>query len=707
MKTLAALILAIAGVGPADEAANLYFRVLPVEATGLTCLFGLPTESQRARFEHVARRLSELADEAEAEVDEAILALESSPGFEDDPAARAKRRRLADEERDRRIPFLKGVGAVMEVHLEPTNTPERARLARLATQTLEPLVERLDGTLAIQAAVHAALARLALGEYEAARALLEPVLKDPTVADRDRLAAELTTLRVIAAELGPDAALTLIQQTSAPRDPLRAVLYALGLEPAAQRALVMQRLRLAVPAQADLDALPPMVTIARAEGLAAESPAEAVTLLEALMQRRALAARDRAETLYLLGRILLAEGRLVDATDRFAQLAAELPEMPQAVLAAELAAECAGAVYEGNTHDDMNRARYRSALERRLGTYRDLPDTDRWRCAAAELAVVEGRHANAETLYGEVDAGGRWGQEAAAGRVLALKSMAESESDPAERERILRDLLSRSASVRRTLEGESLARVHLAEVWAMVGQGRPRDALRHLDGLDTTVTALAAEALVIRIDALGALGNQVAIAEHLDTLLETAGNEAGSTLLSMLETRRRAIERLEAAGRADEALASARQTVLPVGEALDRWLAARPDDARDHALILAAADAYRLGDRCDRAGALYDTLLQREPDLLAALLGRAECLVTSGADLPEAMAIYRRIAETIDERHGETYWLAQLRMVQILDETGRHTDRIVPHIQQLRQKDPNLGGDRFRHAFDALERKHS
>jgi tetratricopeptide (TPR) repeat protein len=257
------------------------------------------------------------------------------------------------------------------------------------------------------------------------------------------------------------------------------------------------------------------------------------------------------------------------------------------------------------------------------------------------------------------------------------------------------------------LEGESLARVHLAEAWAMVGQGRPRDALRHLDGLDTTVTALAAEALVIRIDALGALGNQVAIAEHLDTLLETAGNEAGSTLLSMLETRRRAIERLEAAGRADEALASARQTVLPVGEALDRWLAARPDDARDHALILAAADAYRLGDRCDRAGALYDTLLQREPDLLAALLGRAECLVTSGADLPEAMAIYRRIAETIDERHGETYWLAQLRMVQILDETGRHTDRIVPHIQQLRQKDPNLGGDRFRHAFDALERKHS
>ena len=46
-------------------------------------------------------------------------------------------------------------------------------------------------------------------------------------------------------------------------------------------------------------------------------------------------------------------------------------------------------------------------------------------------------------------------------------------------------------------------------------------------------------------------------------------------------------------------------------------------------------------------------------------------------------------------------------MLQILDQTGRNTEGIAPHVRRLRAKDPELGGDRYWHEFDALEKKNS
>ena len=45
-------------------------------------------------------------------------------------------------------------------------------------------------------------------------------------------------------------------------------------------------------------------------------------------------------------------------------------------------------------------------------------------------------------------------------------------------------------------------------------------------------------------------------------------------------------------------------------------------------------------------------------------------------------------------------------MLQILDRAGRNTTRIAPHIRQLRARDPDLGGERFRRAFEVLENKY-
>ena len=48
-----------------------------------------------------------------------------------------------------------------------------------------------------------------------------------------------------------------------------------------------------------------------------------------------------------------------------------------------------------------------------------------------------------------------------------------------------------------------------------------------------------------------------------------------------------------------------------------------------------------------------------------------------------------------------------MRMLQILDRTGRNTDKIVPRIRQLRQLDRNLGGLRFRREFERLQNRYS
>ena len=56
---------------------------------------------------------------------------------------------------------------------------------------------------------------------------------------------------------------------------------------------------------------------------------------------------------------------------------------------------------------------------------------------------------------------------------------------------------------------------------------------------------------------------------------------------------------------------------------------------------------------------------------------------------------------------GDAWWQATVRTLQILDAVNRNTDRIGPRIQQLRQQDPGLGGERWRRALETLEQKHA
>ena len=66
------------------------------------------------------------------------------------------------------------------------------------------------------------------------------------------------------------------------------------------------------------------------------------------------------------------------------------------------------------------------------------------------------------------------------------------------------------------------------------------------------------------------------------------------------------------------------------------------------------------------------------------------------------MSIYRRLASAGMGGEPRRWWIAQLRMLQILDRMDRNTERIAPRIRQLQQQDPELGGADTRRSFERL-----
>ena len=169
------------------------------------------------------------------------------------------------------------------------------------------------------------------------------------------------------------------------------------------------------------------------------------------------------------------------------------------------------------------------------------------------------------------------------------------------------------------------------------------------------------------------------------------------------------VTRLIEIDRPAEALERAGQELVPLAEILERWMTAHPPGGPvEGRLRRQIADAYRLGERFAAALALYDRLLAEHRHAVQLLFGRAECLYGLGeARYAEALVIYKRITAAGREASGERYWPSQLRMLEILDRTGRRTDQIVPRIRRLRQQDPDFGAERLRRRFDALENKYS
>jgi tetratricopeptide (TPR) repeat protein len=196
------------------------------------------------------------------------------------------------------------------------------------------------------------------------------------------------------------------------------------------------------------------------------------------------------------------------------------------------------------------------------------------------------------------------------------------------------------------------------------------------------------------------MGRRDEMVRELKRLVDMAGPRAAAALVAMFELRQREIQGLRDHDRGSVAAAEAQQDLLPLAQAASHWMNIH---GRNETLQLSAADAYRLAGRCNDALHHYDDLLADHPDAIEVLYGRAECLYSLGGSRDEeAMDHYRRLAVAATNRLDEHYWQSQLRMLQILRRTGRNTHRIAPYIQQLRSKDPELGGAWYRREFERL-----
>ncbi len=757
----------------ADQAADLYFVLLPVDAAGLTSFVGLPSDEQRDRAAFVAQEMYRTASLAEIEIEQAILDLESRPGYAGDIALQLQRRRLADEQRDRRIPFLLGIGAVLHARFNVNDVGEQRDLYALAAQKLTRVADLLNPPLANQARLFAAFAHTSLGEFVAAETLFERCDTDVDATPTDHFLVNIGRATVRAREAGPHESIALLhemKQQYATRDTLffrvliadcehlllksmadarsdheRARMLAASLEPYVDlldvelgvpretlRQIALTRLARGIDPAAPIDAMPALAAVAQAEMFARDDATrgKGIELYQQLLQRQDIAPADRAAALDGLGRALLADDQRRLAAETMLELATDHGSLPEAERAIELAVSIAAELHR-ESHADQNVADLlHRSLDLLLARYQNLDSIDEWRLLAVRLALHENRFADARAAIAHIPATSGAFPVAQFMRVQTTRTEAAAEADAVRRRSLAEQIITeadevapiignragRAASTTAPTSDTLLATlaVYRAEAELELGHAdKALDAIKNLADDSTIERSLIAEATRLRIRAYYATNQPALVVREIERLTAAAPEEGGPMLMMLIESTQKSVERLRRAGRMEDSTTAAQRELVPLADALASWLASNANLSIDDrkAYLLRLAEAHRTSARFADALPLYLELVRLNPDGLEATLGQAECLFALGRDsndtdkLADAMRIYRRIGAGEPDALGEPWWLAQLRMLQILDITGRNTQQIVPRILQLRQRDPALGGEHLKREFDTLQNR--
>ncbi|MEE8156059.1 MAG: hypothetical protein V3T53_13990, partial [Phycisphaerales bacterium] len=688
----------------ADQAADLLFVVLPLDASGLTRLFGLPSPSQHAQAQRVARQINELMAEAELDIERVILQIESTTDYAKSIPAQMKRRRLSDEERDRRIPFFRGIGAFLHAEFNDHDTDRRRQLYALAADLLVPLAERLEGVTIRIAQLYGGLALARLGKFEAADALFGPIVADSNIDPSTRFAANMGKVVNQIVHEGPPAGLEALDQLqqhyASGHDLFFRILIAdqqfllrrtlamngpqpqreqrlaeaftsytdlldrdLGVSRATVRAIVFARLTLAASGDVPLNRLPALVSVARAQHLAGDEKtrSQGIELFEEVLTRADLTNAQRATAGFGLARALLADDQRLLAVRTFTQLAREQATAREAERAIELAATVAADLYQRSPSDVEVRAVLGDAVSLLLERYENLKSIDRWRYTAGRLALTDQRFDSALAHFGTVTPDAEQWLDAQFMRIVVLRTWARGQTNPVDRTDRYRQLLAMiervqpmlnrgatsagNASRTETLRYYEVSlRVYEAEAWLALDE--PPRATVVLAGIEDDPAMdgpLLAQALLVRIDALYAAGRSAEVPQELDRLLQVSPDDAGMVLAAMLKARQSRVTELLDVSRNEQAADRAQRELLPLAEAIGRWLKSR-GDSDETAVRLRAADGYRLSQQYEDALRLYDELLAKRPNAQEALFGQAECLFHLPGDRDaEAMIIYRRI----------------------------------------------------------------
>jgi hypothetical protein len=675
-----------AAIWMADAAEDALTVGLSIGQCGAASAIGLPTPDQRARATALLRAALASTRAAEAAARATLDGGTASPEL----AARLDGVELA-----RRIPLIRACAATLagwSGALPDADAPAILDAAAARLTALRPGLPAAARPLA-EACLGLALARL--GRAADADAVLAPLAADRRAAPTIRALAiaglaesastspagrrrSLDMLRTRHAEALDDATRLLLGDLDF-RLARAAALDATGAEQAAAapwRAW-LDAVAAAPPATRDAVRAEAIVRIARAgDGL----DDAVVRAARALARVREPATREdgaaalrtacadpgidpavRAVAQLELGRALLLLGRAAEGADALLEYARANQSEP----ASRHAIDAAVAAARG-TGDAMLLAR---VLATAVGRFPEHPDHPAWRVEQAALALApdapeparEAPSVRAARAIDALDRADRAGITDPALRADLAIAAAEAMSEQLDGDAAL-------AALARVGPDDGLPqamRDRLLEerIRAAVVSGRSLDADTAIAGAIAADRAAAADAAARVLRRMSAVDLAMLASAPLDARRATdIARLADATVRMAPATPERdevLARALVAAGLAESAVPVARRAIEARGDRLD--------------LMLALAEA---------------------------LWG-----VGGTEGLGEAMTLYDRVGRAAPER-SPTWWLTQLRRLQILDRVGRSTESIGPRVMRLRAIDPALGGPQLASAFLELAARH-
>lgn len=535
----------------ADQASDIFFEVFSIDGFGLVALFGLPDAEQSLRASAAAARMNQCAEQAEQAIDGAIRALEGLPNFSRDVMLQQRRRQLADIERDRRIPFLRGVAAYLDGERNQRDDAQQRAAWELVARTLAPLTESLEGGPLLTARLYEGLALAQLGRFDDAEKRFASVAKDPAAAPADVFAARMGGVLNRRVAKGLQSALDglasieekyadpsllfyrvliadqqfllrrAMAESASPADrakffagafaaytDLAKIPYPAGTVPRdTLRSIAFSRLATAAgTTDAPVAQLPAIVAVARADALSRDPATrdQAIVALEAALKEPSLAPDDRASALFVLGRALFEADQPLLSAQRFCELARDHAADPQAERAIELAAALAWEEYSRAPDDASTRQTLRETLELLLLKYPNLASIDRWQYAAGRLALDEARYDDSMQRFAKVTANAaEWLDANFMQAVAAHEKAAGSGTGPAAqqlqqqtqqviakvRPEIEKGLAAVTDAARRASLLYYLAMLRVYAADATLAMGDPQKAIDALAGIESDATA--------------------------------------------------------------------------------------------------------------------------------------------------------------------------------------------------------------------------
>ena len=677
-----------------DHAEDCFTIALPAGGDVDRVIFGLAGPDARRRVRELSREMLLAAEEA----DSAAVIVIARKG-RDQPTAQLIAQ-LEQVERARRIPLLRSLAEILNTETHEYDAQKRRVMGEAALARLDALISELDDRTASIVSRYGGLAAARLGDEQRANQYLSlsrqkagqdealltladlaslraaGLLRGPSQAAdagvvlegsgsilRQLAIAELLCrLRKQAlGELGVDLQITQRAWTAPLSDVLR---HSSTKDLSSTRDAVLSKLASIERDGTPLPERDPMCLIASVDQAIdrGEPIQEKINMLETLTNDPAVLGSMQAAALRTLTRMDLAADHWSDAADRSMRLAKEHASDAASPAAIALAIRVSRELDKGvDGQDVIARNRLEKAVQMGASTFPDHPDFGLWQLERQVLAT--------EALADQ--------------RTCALEISAPTVA-----------IMQSSVAV-----NELRDRLNAAQAWIESEKGNAQAALDCLarsngESLGPTATA---RRLSAKISA------NAALAKDISTDTEViAANQKNPELIAGLTARR--LRALMPSDRWPATLPSRNANLAASASSLLKTLTM--SNSADAVAWLDLADLLRFSAEFELAQSAYQKSLQLKSNSKEALLGKAECLFAHGdpTSLGEAMSIYKQLLagkeyETDPALRDPSWWLCQLRQLEILRAATRWDERATMRLARLKALDESLSSQEFTNAF--------